>query len=596
MMRIWCDVYDSTGTTKQGDGPVFVLTSAAVTRMLDGAGTIEISAPAEKRALELLTNERFVIIYVQVDDEPARELGRGYIRKRRLSQTEQRRELVISGVDASDAFTRRSVLLARAYDAETLQAITNNLVGLVSGWTGTVEAPYNTELQTARYDGTNVWKALIRTAEEKGLHVRLGTTPNTLEIGAFGEDSGIRAIKPPSSLSREIYSEDNILFVDNITVQDETGDVTNWIIPMGAGEGSAATTLREATASGSYPIQTMTGPDGQTLYYLRDTASITTYGQIERVVSFKEIGPVANSGLAKELASNALYDAASAWLQRNSVKLTTYKISAKKCKTTIRPGDKIRLQYKDIVETFDGDVIPIDVDELVWVMKVTERVRESGMTLDLEVATIDRYNKDTKKILVDALESLQARNVSIQTFPFGFQDSSERIIQGNVVPNTPYKTAVFSIQVPDIFTDVIRVSLRVITRPLYTLTDVGPTTATPPEALLYNYAVYEGSNYPSDITLSINGVDRTSALGGPWNPSAGNSPVDVTLDITDYIVNASGGLYQNHTLVFAAGNKVGEGRVNTAHPSSVGASISHGIVEAKVLFLGTARAVIPAPN
>ncbi|NUQ07330.1 MAG: hypothetical protein HUU31_25865, partial [Anaerolineae bacterium] len=42
-MRVWADVHDAAGA-RQGAGPV-ALKAAGVTRVLDGVGTIRLSAP-----------------------------------------------------------------------------------------------------------------------------------------------------------------------------------------------------------------------------------------------------------------------------------------------------------------------------------------------------------------------------------------------------------------------------------------------------------------------------------------------------------------------------------------------------------------------
>lgn len=70
------------------------------------------------------------------------------------------------------------------------------------------------------------------------------------------------------------------------------------------------------------------------------------------------------------------------------------------------------------------------------------------------------------------------------------------------------------------------------------------------------YGIYDDTVYPATISLSIDGVDRTSALGGPW--AAGGGALSVELDITTYLVNAAGGLRQNHTLVFSCASGQGQ--------------------------------------
>jgi hypothetical protein len=63
------------------------------------------------------------------------------------------------------------------------------------------------------------------------------------------------------------------------------------------------------------------------------------------------------------------------------------------------------------------------------------------------------------------------------------------------------------------------------------------------------YGIYDDTAYPTTISLSIDGTDRTGALGGPW--AGGGGALNVELDVTTYLVNAAGGLRIPHTLVFS---------------------------------------------
>lgn len=62
------------------------------------------------------------------------------------------------------------------------------------------------------------------------------------------------------------------------------------------------------------------------------------------------------------------------------------------------------------------------------------------------------------------------------------------------------------------------------------------------------YGIYEGSAASTpQITVTINGVDRTSALGGPWDD-------DFTVDVTTYLRDANNGfpLRQVNTIVLTS--------------------------------------------
>lgn len=618
-MRIAAQAYDPYGI--RSGPPITAIKSASVTEQLDGAGGISLELGMDERALDNLVNETETRVRVQrYDGQPLVEWGRGIIRDNELTDEESGTRLSVSGPDTLDLLTEETVGLGRSYTNQTLSTIINDLISL-KGWTASIDTSVATALQTSRYDGVNVLQALIRTVQEKGCHFRNGLTPYSIEVGPFGASAmdaigaKVRAIRPPSIISRELQENTSVILIDRISRSSKSDDVVNWCIPLGAGEGSAALTLKDTTyvvydaVSGAvvsgyvpttYPIYRRLNAYGVYEYYINASGSARTR---KAVVTFKEIGPVANDLLAKQLAANALVQAAIAYLDRQKVALVCYKISAKNVQAVVRPGDKIRVRYKGEVEIVDetratrNRLTYVNVNEDMWVMKVSRKISDSGIDYDFEVSTIDRYAMDSTRIVVSMMQAMQARNMSVQTYPFGFQDSSERVIQGSSSPSdAQYKPAIFSLQIPDIFTDVIKVQMRVVTRPLYSMTDVGPDNfyGTGAHALDYSFAVYPAANYPSDITLTIDGVDVTTALGGPWNPSAGNAAVNVTLDITQYIVNAVGGLYQDHSLVFAAGYKTAEVKVNSSHNSKV-ANASSGIVEAKILFMGTVRGVVPAP-
>lgn len=583
-MRIWAEVYSTAGA-KLGYSQINEIVSTKVKRDLDSAGSFEFKVAPTKQAFDLLQNEREVRVFFKRDEEPARELYRGYIRQNRLDVNKSP-DLSISGVTKMDALARRSVLLGRAYNEQTVSYIANDLIGLVPSWNVEVDSAIATDLQTSRFDGSSVLKALIRTAEEKGVHIREGVRADTVEIGAFGVDSGLRFIKPPSSVGIELEQNDDVVLVTKITQTDNTADVVNWIVPLGAGEGSAAMSLKDSTRTSPYTIQTMDAPNGATLYYLSDSESILNFGQIERVVTFKEIAPIANSEAAKITAANALYDAAAAWLERNSQKLTSYKLSGCKVSRTIRPGDKIRISYKGTVDTPEGNLTYINVDDDFWVMSVSESFSKSGLTVDLDVTTIDRHAQDIKRVVVGMLDAIDVRNLSVQTFPFVFQDSDFDTIQG--VPlstGNSYKEAKFSFTPNSTVTDIRAVFLTFKTLPLWALSQPTGSFTT------YFFDVYTGYNYPSYVSLWVNGVDVSTSYGGPWNNSGENTALDVTCDISNLITEAAGGLYQEHTIVLKAGDRTGEVRLSTAFVSQSG-NASQGIVKFKLYALGTARSIL----
>lgn len=69
------------------------------------------------------------------------------------------------------------------------------------------------------------------------------------------------------------------------------------------------------------------------------------------------------------------------------------------------------------------------------------------------------------------------------------------------------------------------------------------------------HGIEDDTEYPDTVGIKINGVDRTSALGGPWG--VGGSAINVDLDITQYLL-AAPTLQQVHQIEFFCTDGQGE--------------------------------------
>ncbi|MCK6578121.1 MAG: hypothetical protein L6Q98_08470, partial [Anaerolineae bacterium] len=409
-MRVWADVYSAAGA-RQGAGPV-ALKAAGVTRVLDGVGTIRLSAPGtDARARALLVNENHVRIYTQATDDAAvREMGRGVIRKVRASGSPTDWSLDVEGPDDLDGLTRVSTKLLRKYSAETTGDIVDDLVALVSGWSATTTGGNTTD---ARFDAVSVLKAILGLCEQQGLHLRAGTSNKTIEVGAFGSDAGLRLVNP-AQIMPGMEAQDGLAFIETITVEQDSEPVCTRLYPLGSGIGEAWLTLLNATRNTPYTRQVV-NVNGIDQHFLEDFAAVAQYGVIEKMGKFN-IAPLSNSAADVENAANALYDQAAAWLTRYCQRLDSYQVTAKKVRATIRPGDKVRLVYNGVV-TRDGEVVHfLDVDDDFWVMECTERVGVEGAALDLTLASVDRHAQDAARVVIGSLETLSIDSVTVKPY------------------------------------------------------------------------------------------------------------------------------------------------------------------------------------
>jgi len=598
-MRIWAEVYDSDGTKLAF---IDTITSCNTADKLDEAGTFDLQCALDQDVIDYLTASSEVVIYAQEDNETPVVWTRGTITKPRTGETAENVSVSRSGRDQINELNFRTVGLGRAYNAQTISTIMADLVALVPGWTVDVESAAGAMLQTARFDGSKVLRAILQSCKQAGLHIRRGTASRTLEVGAFGTAAALSngqpiwAMRAPSSVTPELYANDAVLLIDSVSVTEDSDPVVNWAIPMGAGEGTAATTLKDTTytilnsdnttyragTTPTYPIYRRVNDFDIDEYYIdaSDGDDIR-----EDTLNFKTIGPIANSSTAKQLASDALADAAMQSLARTRVAQFSLDLSVRKMRVSVQPGDLIHVQYKGMVPTAGSvkatrpTLTYIDVDDDFWVMGVQHTASESGFTHKLQVSTIDRKVMNETDLMVEVLDRTEVRNVVPGIQPYNFDNTWQ-----DSIANT-YKNAVFPFKVNSYVTNLPAVIVHWRTLPLWIPAFYIPLT--PPE---FNWEVRVSYNYPSDVRMFVNGVDVTSIYGpsgDSWNLGGVNAALDVTCDISRLIEAA--GIYNTHTIHFTCGSRIGP--VEVYSPPRTNAGASTGIVELSIFAQGQSRAI-----
>lgn len=603
--ELWADVYDANWAA-QGDGPL-LLRGASVSRLMDGGGQITIQAVMDERALDLLIPERRVRLYAVQPSGDVYELGRGILNGVSKTKSDAGDLMTAQGDDLLEVL-KRKIIYKSFTSPVTIDAFASDLAS-EAGWTAEVEAGLDVYIQGRIY-GANVLKALLDACEENGLHLRFKydlptiSTP-VVEIGALGASSGVQLTN--LDVAPTEYDEPLVGVITDLRLDETSQQMANCIIIQGGGEGEAAITLAKSTRTSPYAIQTKAFVNGPTVYYICDSDSVATYGEIWRSLTFKNIIPPANTEAAKVAAANALYDSGAEWLQRNANPQAAYSCSVVGLETRVLPGDLVHVAYRGDVLKDDGTYdVRGDVDGDFYVLAVTERASEMGIALDLQISNIDQRVRNEDTVIVEAIENIQLRSRKPQIFPYVFNDSWTDTVQYGItaVPNTTasIKKAKFSVPISDIVTDVASVKLRVKTFPLKAGLLFRSRTISALSTFMTQYdplfTSVENAYYPEDLTIEINGVDRTSALGGPWG--AYTSAVDVELDVTEYIVDDSGGLYQDHEIVFYCGaassaftiSLINAGSVESIWTPAATSTYSAGIVQLAVQVLGTAQAIL----
>lgn len=577
-MRFWVDIFNASDVRIGGPIPI---TKAKVTRVLDGAGSFSFDIPATIEGAELLDFERRVVLYLQQENGTQREIGRGIIRKRSLSPDD--RTLSIGGPDALGELKQRSVILARIYNQKSLSYVLTDLLNLAGGWgLRAKDGATPAALCDDRFDGLNVLKAIAARLANLGQHFRLAQAGKVLEYGTFGDDAGLTLYGGERDLTHAVTYNDDVALIEDLEVDGSSEDLCNRIYPVSGGEGEAALNLAYSTRSGPYTIlETTVG--SKTVRYLEDTDSIAAYGLHDRVLGF-DITPIANNSVALEIADNALYDGAAAYLVRNKDPLWSYSAGGVKLARTLRPGQKLRLCYRGFVNTRSGERTFIDVDDDMWVMRVGERFSKAGMSFDLELASIDKVRLEAAEIIVGALERAELRNLKPRIYPHRYSDTYYDTIQGFASESSPnFKSAKFQVAIDDSVTFVERCTLRLRTHPP-TTEAVGDTSMT-----TMFWGVYTATFHPRGLSIFIDGTDYTSALGGPWGSG---TQVDEELDVTDILI--AEGLWQAHDIVIKATETSiasPDGRISSSYPAIGG--LECGKIELSVRVWGMAQSILP---
>ena len=504
--RIWAEVYAPAGD-RLGQA---ALASVSITRMLDGAGDIQLTLPISERTISLLQYGRRVELYWDHPSKGTTWIGSGILLADNLAPPSS---LSWSAQDSLEELRRASTLRGREYvDAAIADAI-GDLVGLVSGWTAAVETGLGST--SRRFDGQSVLAALLAVVEGAGVHLRLKAR-GRLEAGAFGESSGVRITNLRTS-APEAAQNDRLAIISQLQISHEGHDLCNWIEPLW-GQGDTALTLRRSTRTSPYAIQTMTGPDGKTIYYLTDDDSAAAYGQIQRHPPMPDAPYIADGAMVN--AANVLYDWAATQLQRSKSPQTTYQVSGVKLDRRVLPGDTVRLAYTgEITDQLGNLVRYADIDDDFYVLALTESYGTNGQTVSWQISNLDTPVVDAVQLLTDALAKIDMQSKQQRlTSTIARHETS-----GAITPATPV-----------------------------TLTFVIPTLAVDiGDAVLT--ITQDVSASPNIVTVTVDGVE----VAGTWATSAGEHTLSI--EISDYLYNADGTVAGAHTVqvaMFQSGGNV----------------------------------------
>ena len=418
--RLRVDVYDAAGN-RLGASPITSVLAASYRMELDRIGSFSLQVPAIDERAGLLAQGNEVRLYREGEGL----VFRGIVdRAQRTAAPDGGLVLEASGSSIARRLAWENTLLGRTFNGATLaSAVSTLLAG--TGWSaGALDAPATTLL--ARFDGLPVWAALAKVAEIFRLHVREDPWNAEVDVGAFGS-AGVVVLQNVEAVSPLLRENRRLGPVTGLRVLEESGEVWNRVIPLGAGEGVNKLDLRYATRASPYAVQSAVGPDGRMYWYLEDAASVAAYGRRTRVLSVKDALPLANSPAGVTAAANALYDVAATWLARHKAPLTAYAVEAVGLRhldddglPLFQVGDRLRLVYRGLAHRSDGTVDAwLSVDASLWLLGFERSFRGDGSDAwRLTVATVDRQEEDEASRLAEVFEEMHTLQVSLRPYTY----------------------------------------------------------------------------------------------------------------------------------------------------------------------------------
>lgn len=406
-MRAIGEIHDSTGAVI-GDGPLTTITSVTYKTTLDGIGQATVTLPATDRRTQYLAIRGRLTVkrprVMRFTDYTTANLTAMFtesiIVKIGTSDTPGGAETTVQLVDKVALLEDANTLIGRKFKSVSLDSALTTLLGLSSGFTHSfVDAGLSTLNVHIRFDGVTVLQAIREVLAIHGLHwYAVGGTIYVTSGGNLANGVLFNMVNIPA----EYAGDANHAVIQEIRREVDADGIVNRIYPLGKGDGNNALTLKKSTRSSPYTISSVTGPNGKTQYYIRDSTSESTYGVITRVLKFSEIAPADETKQAQIDAANQLYDAAAAHLAGYKDPVTRYSVLLRSPNTAYgsfgapRPGEKRRMIYRGLVNmpsaagmTFSTAFRYIDVDDEFWVTSCQESINLEGYSASVELSNVD---------------------------------------------------------------------------------------------------------------------------------------------------------------------------------------------------------------
>lgn len=421
----WIDVEDAGGN-KYGAGPIVSGMKWQQVYRLNKAGSFSAEIPLIDLKSGTIQPRRILRCFTKIGNSVV-EIGSGIADKIEKKIGRDGSFLSTSGDDLFRELTYRSVaFLGIDEPTDGKIGLTNISAFFPPRWSYDTLNGYNSTEQNiyALFAGETCLNALVKIAERVGENFRIGSNRKIVWLRNDQPASGIRAIQTTNIDPIRVEENIQACLIRSLTEVKDSYDLFTRIYPFGTGNGRDRLDLFFSTLT--LPVEYTID---RVLNYIENNAAVANpdLGVIEKYASFKDIGPISNSEVDLENASNYLAFAAFEDLRRAIAPNKSYNIDVVKLDTIVYPGQTIRVVY---FEEEDG-VTLIDIDQDLIVLESTIEIDANGVrTSKLQVGTIDRTPKNDLDILSGQMsegrvfEAHPQMNVSYYNEGFGSKNMS----------------------------------------------------------------------------------------------------------------------------------------------------------------------------
>lgn len=359
---------------------------------LDRAGKFRFQMPATDSKAELLSEKRIVRCYTVINNTVT-QVGSGLIDKIEVQLGAGGTSLLaVEGDNLLRELTNRQVGSLSIDDSSGGPADTGpaDIIAYApSGWALDTLSGYDTTAKSVlhAFEGETVLAALVRLSELTGEHFRAGANRTVIWMQNDQPDSGVRAVQTGDPTA--ILANPAVCMITDLARSSDSYDLVTRVYPYGAGDGDARVTLAGSSwvAPGGFTIDTLNN-------FIKANTADTTYGQIERYVSFKDIA-----------TNDTLAEVAYEWLRKRSAAVVSYRLSIAGLQSTLTPGSTIHVQYRKWVENFQA----VNIDADLVILSATNRLDQYGFrTVGLEVASQAAWPENDATTITAMLTTAQA--------------------------------------------------------------------------------------------------------------------------------------------------------------------------------------------